>query len=113
MLMWRGWGIVVVGIVLIAIFAAALVASSLHIGKDSSSLIMIASLIPAGIATWYVGKRLNRDTVRELIDPRTGEMVRIRSTHDLFFLRVEWWGLILTAFGIFGTVVLVAFPPTH
>lgn len=112
MLIWRGWGIVVVGVALLAIFFAAFVASFLNLSEDAASIVTFASFIPAGVATWYVGRRMNRNALRELVDPQTGETVQLRSYHDFFFLRVEWWCPIMAILGTFAVLVLIFIPPS-
>lgn len=105
MLMWRGWGIVVAGIALAAFFVGGMAGEAL--GADGRWTVAAAGacLIPAGVGTWFLGKRMNRNSVRELIDPKTGQPVLIRNDHSLFFLPVEWWGPIMV---VVGVVVLVA-----
>ena len=104
MLIWTRWGIVVAGIVLLAGVAAVLLASVMHITGRSAALLFYAALIPAGVATWYIGKGLNRDAVQELINPQTGQPVLLKNYHTFFFVRVEWWGPVMT---VIGAVMLV------
>jgi hypothetical protein len=112
MLIWRGWGIVVAGIVIVAFVLGVLAASALHLGRNESSLLAAVSLIPAGIATWYVGKRMNRTARKELIDPATGQTVVVNNPHDFFFIKVEWWGPIITIGAILLVIILIVTPPS-
>lgn len=108
MIIWRGWGIVVVGIALLAALAAGAVAEALN--TESTTTLLGIFLIPAGILTWFVGKRMNRDSERTLVDPKTGEPVVIRNDHSLFFVRVEWWGPIMVVAGIISAIVGLTSP---
>lgn len=98
MIIWQGWGIVVVAIAFVAALAAGAIAEAT--GGDTTTLIGLF-LIPAGAITWFLGKRMNRNAERTLVDPSTGEPVVIRNHHTLFFVRVEWWGPIMAVLGIF------------
>jgi hypothetical protein len=107
----RGYGLMVVGFAVLAMIGATLVSP----GGDPNSVtaLMGVFLVPAGIATWFIGKDLNRNAVRHLVDPKTGQEVIVRNGHSMFFLPFEWWGPIMAAFGIllmivFGFVWLVA-----
>jgi hypothetical protein len=104
-LIWRGWGIVVVGIALAWTCVAIVVGEVIHADRAGSTASAALCLIPAGVMTWFVGRRMNRATTRLLIDPVTGGEVRVRREHSLFFLRVEWWGPIMV---VVGAVVFVA-----
>ena len=61
-------------------------------------------LILAGAVTWFVGKRMNRDRERRLVDPATGEDVILRDDHSLFSIRVEWWAPVMI---VLGAILLV------
>jgi hypothetical protein len=100
MIIWRGWGIVVVGLALLAALGAGAAAGLLDADDDLTGILLGVFLIPVGVLTWFVGKRMNRDTVRNLVDPKTGDAVTVRNDHSLFFLRVEWWGPIMVVAGL-------------
>ena len=60
-------------------------------------------MLLAAPVVWLLGRWLNRDPGRALVDTRTGEQVRLRNRHTLFFLAMEWWGVVLA---VLGTVLL-------
>ena len=102
-LVWRGWGIVVVGIA----FAALFLGGSFGALIGERWLVPGAGifLIPGGVLTSYLGQRINANTTRQLVDPKTGQQVIIRRDHSLFFVKVEWWGPVMA---VVGVVFLVA-----
>jgi hypothetical protein len=110
LLIWKGWGIVVAGIALLAATLAIVIAEWMGASTQGSDVMMAGSLIPAGIATWYVGKRMNRDMDRKLVDPATSQEVVVRNDHSLFFVRVEWWGPILVVLGVIGVLIFLTGP---
>jgi hypothetical protein len=111
-LVWRGWGIVVIAIAFMWFCVAIAISALIHADTDGSVAITGLCLVPAGVVTWFVGRRMNRDATRILIDPATGGEVVVRRDHSFFFLRVEWWGPIMVVLGI-GLFVLEAFVPVR
>ena len=67
-------------------------------------------LINTGVSSyllWIIGKRLNRNNLRRLIDPETNEEVILKSNHSLFFIKIRYWGLLLGIFTVFGSILWV------
>jgi len=100
---WRGWGCVVVVIGFIALCLAILATEVLGVYYYTTNVIGLF-LILAGVVTWFVGKRMNRDRERRLVDPATGEDVILRNDHSLFSIRVEWWAPVMI---VLGAILLV------
>ena len=57
---------------------------------------------------WIIGKRLNRNNRRRLIDPKINEEVILKSNHSLFFVKIEDWGLILGIFSVLSFITELA-----
>lgn len=110
MIIWSGWGFLVAIIAVLAAAAAVVVAGALGLEGDAENVLLFSSFIPAGIAIWYLGRRLNRGAVRELIDPQTGQTVLLRNSHTFFFIPVEWWGPIIAVGGLLAALVLLLVP---
>jgi len=110
LLVWKGWGIVVIGIALVWLFIGGPAAAVLHVDETATAAVAALFLVPAGAMTWYVGKRLNRNSAYALVDPKTGAPVLIRREHSLFFLAVEGWGPVLAAIGILAFIVELVIP---
>jgi len=106
-IIWKGWGIVVLAIGSAALAAALIVAAIIGADYTASSVLLSISLVLAGVATWFVGKRMNRNAIRTLIDPATDQPVIIHMDHSMFFIRVEWWGPVLAALGVFWLFIAV------
>jgi hypothetical protein len=118
MLIWKGWGILVVGIALAALFAGDIVARLLGAGTapgesvgTGETIAMGVALALAAIPTWYLGKRLNRNAVRKLVDPNTGAEVTLNQGHDLFFVPIQWWAPVMVVLGLLMAVT--ATPGTY
>jgi uncharacterized membrane protein YfcA len=112
LLIWRGWGIVVVGLFILAALIGGGIGEAASADGRWVAPFFGLFLILAGIVTWYLGKRLNRDTTRELVDPKTGQTVVVRRDHSFFFIKVEWWGPIMIVAGAFLLVAGILDPQT-
>ncbi|WBV42209.1 hypothetical protein [Pseudoroseomonas cervicalis] len=94
MLIWRGWGILVVPIVLLAGIAAIAVQDLVLPRSQLATLACMAGgLALAAWLVWWSGRKLNGAPVRNLVDVQTGERIRLRPRHDLFFIRMEYWAV--------------------
>ena len=70
--------------------------------EDLSSLGVIFCLALSSYLLWIIGKRLNKK--RRLIDPETNEEVILIHNHSLFFIKIQYWGLI---FGIASVLLFI------
>ena len=102
---WSGWGILVLPIVVgTAVVVGAVVQWLLTaLGRpDLAFLAFSAGLFVAAAANWLVGRRLNGQAGRELVDPATQERVVLRRRHRLFWIDMQYWSV---------PVALAAFVP--
>ena len=103
MIIFHGWGILTVAIVVIlggavtVTSAMALDAAGLH---EFSGIGLALGLFVAAAVNWYAGRRLNGDPGRELVDRATGETVVLRRSHRLFFIPMQWWSLVMVGLGL-------------
>lgn len=96
MLIWSGWGILVVPVTLlvgggVTVLLGALLNAA---GLDRMvGLALAAGLLAAAAANWWVGRWLNGRPGRVLLDPATGQQVVLRRRHSLFFIPAHWWAV--------------------
>lgn len=102
LLIWKGYGFVVPVIVfLVSLVLQYSLDEVFYQGYyTSAQWPYIAALVIAAIAVWFLGKKINKNTERILLDPDTGEEVRIVNCHSLFWIRVEYWAPILLVFAV-------------
>ena len=96
MIIWRGWGVLTIAIVVLV--GGLVTAISFNLLKETGrfvGLAFTAGLVAAALVNWFVGRRLNSAPGRELMDPATGQRVVLRRSHDLFFVPMEWWSVLL------------------
>ena len=104
-MIWTGWGVVVAAIFVAAIAVGAILAAQFNAEGAAQDVLVGLAMIAGGVATWFVGKRMNRNAERKLVDPNTGEEVIVRSHHTFFFVKVEWWGPVMVGAGIVWLVL--------
>ena len=107
MVVWRGWGIVVPIIIILCANAVQAAVESLG-GPEywrTHSFPAATALLVAGALIWAFDLYLFRNPPRVLRDEQTGERLMLVPRHDLFFVRMRWWGLICAGAGV---AVLVA-----
>jgi len=103
-LIFKGWGGIIVVVIPIVIITLI---SLLGLNLDNDIILGLA-LATSGILIWEIGKRLNIGEDRTLKDPETNEevVVSTKNSHTLFFIPIQYYGIILGIFGILGAIGL-------
>ncbi len=65
---------------------------------------LVAGLM-AGALTYVVGRYLNKRTSKVLMDPDTMQSVNVGARHSMFFIPMEYWGVILVILGVVAMFV--------
>jgi|SRR5882762_6063339 len=108
MIIWKGWGILVVVIVVVCMVVIqggiGLISGDPNFDKLHHWPFGLALLVSA-IPIYFTGLKLNSSPGRVLLDPRTGREVVFRRQHSLFFIPFQYWAFIV---GAIGLVVLVS-----
>ncbi|OIQ90477.1 hypothetical protein GALL_276160 [mine drainage metagenome] len=108
MIIWRGFGILVPIIAGIFSLGTNYIVDVIMKNDDYSKWHYwpkaLGAVLAAG-AVWYVGKYLNSRPGKVVIEKTTGRQVVLRKTHDLFFLKFEYWAFVLLAFSVIGYFV--------
>ncbi|WP_200845185.1 hypothetical protein [Roseomonas sp. 18066] len=113
MIIWQGWGILTV-LILVGVPGAGMAALFAVLGSKPAPLafgLATALLVLlGGAANWWVGRRLNGGPGRELIDARTGQRLILRPRHSLFWIPMQYWSVLslLAALGLGATVIAQA-----
>ena len=99
MVVWKGWGLAIVGFIFLFVLPIELLVEY-YLGagqyKALAWPIPLAILLGA-IPTTFVGMKLNNKPARILMDPETGEEVELKPEHSLFWVPMQYWGVILVA----------------
>ena len=95
MIVWSGRGFLSV-LVLIACFI--LFAKVLPDGQADYSFIL--SFFIAGAFSWFMGKKWNGQEGRTMLDKASGQEVIMKPNHTLFWIKMEYWGIVFVVFGL-------------
>jgi len=99
MVVWKGWGLAVMGFIFLFVLPIELLVEHyLGVGqyKALDWPIPLAILLGA-IPTTILGMKLNNKASRILVDPETGEKVELKPENSLFWIPMQYWGIILIA----------------
>ena len=91
MIIWRGYGILVPIVAGVAYVLAVLILQAISPQSSSTDpLTKMVGMVVAGACVWQVGRAFNRR-----IPPG-------HAGHSLFFVPMEYWGLIAAAVGVYA-----------
>lgn len=105
LIIWRGWGILVLPIAAVAFIAAMALADfmmSLQVSRYvAEPIAFTTAFAAAGAGIWFLAKALTGRNKRTLVDPATGQQfVYGSSAGSLFFIPTRFWAFIVLALGI-------------
>lgn len=100
MIVWSGWGILVALLPTASMIVAQLLTQAL-LGpagyRQYNGVILPPLLLASALAVWLIGRRLNRGEGRVVTDNATGERLMLKQRHAFFFVRMEYWAVVLAA----------------
>ncbi len=98
MIVWSGRGILSVGILIVVLFLCIAILPK----EQEDYAFVIASLVTAAFS-WFLGDKWNNQEPRIVVDEKTGQRINLKSVHALFWIKMQYWGII---FSIIGIVIL-------
>lgn len=107
MLVWSGLGFLVIAIVAANAVVAQLITDTVTGDENfyaEHSLPSILSLYLSCLIIYFLGKWLNTRKAKVYIDKQSGEEVVLKNNHTFFFIRMEYWGMIIFVITIIYTV---------
>jgi hypothetical protein len=99
MVVWSGKGILSV-----LVLVVAFVLFSSIIPKEYGDYAFVLGFFSAGAFSWFFGKKWNEGQSRTVVDKASGEEIVLTPNHSLFWIKMQYWGVI---FGAFGLIILV------
>jgi hypothetical protein len=101
LIIWRGLGFLVAVVTFGFALGANLLANKFRGDGywEQHAWPMAAALAVSGAVCWVLGRRLNKPARKE-----NGDNRRLW-THDLFFVRMEWWAYPLVAMAVAAVVL--------
>ena len=116
MIVWSGRGFLSIIVLLVTLFLSVSIFST-----ENADYGFITTAFVTGIFSWYFGKKWNTKNERIVIDEKTGQRLKIKNYHTLFWIPMQYWGIIFSSlgiiilyqnsliFGIIATVILLIF----
>jgi len=95
MIIWSGRGFLSILVLGVTIFLFVTV-----LPTEQADWAFVVGLFVAAAFSWIMGKRWNEKEGRIVIDKATGQEVMIKPNHSIFWIKMQYWGIIFTIFGI-------------
>jgi hypothetical protein len=95
MIVWHGRGFLSVLVLIIVIFLFSKI-----LPQDYEDFAIVFGFLSAGIFSWYFGKKWNSEHGKLYIDKETGKEIEVKSNHSLFWIKMQYWGVIFTLIAI-------------
>lgn len=96
MIIWQGLGFLAALIPFVLLVLLSLFDKSNTFTYGNEIVLAISA-----IAVWLVGKKLNGTKGKVLIDPETKQEVLLKNKHTMFWIPMEWFGVLLGALALF------------
>lgn len=93
MIVWAGRGILSALVLVVLLFSTFIVFED-----DFSVYHMEFSFLSAVLFSWYFGNRWNNNE-RIVVDEQTGERYSLKKVHSLFWIPMQYWGVIFSVLG--------------
>lgn len=93
MVIWSGKGILS-----ILVFIVACVISLKVLPEAHMDLSLVLGCFVSGAFSWMFGKKWN-NAQRIVIDEETGKQIALRGNHSIFFIKMQYWGIVFFALG--------------
>lgn len=104
MIIWSGWGMLSALIAGAGLIGGVLLDPALaRLGIPTPTKMILVWVVAAGF-NWWLGTRLNDRPGRELLDPRTGQTVILRSRHTLFWIPMQYYSVLMVLLGVLAVI---------
>jgi len=102
MIVWKGWGI-------LALLIPLVISLGISAGVDSyyedevyknSTWAMPMALVLSSIVVFLTGRKINNKPGRILIDPENNQEIEIKTVHTMFWIPLQYWGVIILGISV-------------
>lgn len=101
MIIWSGKGVLAVLVLLVALLITTQIWSASH----EFDIALGAALILAAVFSWFMGRKWNSAEGKVFIDKESGQEMMVKPNHSIFWIKMEYWGVIFALMGAFFIVV--------
>ena len=95
MIVWSGRGFLSIVVLFVTLFICVSI-----IPTENADYGFIITAFVTGIFSWFFGKKWNTKNERIVVDEKTGQRLKIKNNHALFWIPMQYWGVIFSVFGI-------------
>lgn len=95
MIVWSGRGSLSLIILIVVYLLLTLV-----FPKEQSNYALIIGLFVAAGFSWFMGKKWNESNKKTVIDKASGQEIILQPNHSLFWIKMQYWGIIFSVLGI-------------
>ncbi|PAM94909.1 hypothetical protein B4N84_10720 [Flavobacterium sp. IR1] len=95
MIVWTGRGFLSILILVLTLLLCTTIISTTH-----GDYAFIISFYTAGVFSYVFGIKWNNVLARTFIDKETGKEISFKNHHSLFWVKMEYWGIIFILLGI-------------
>lgn len=109
MIIWSGWGILVLVFFVVGLFIGLPVGELISSDPDTSMAVaIVVSGLVAGLGSFLLAKKIESGEGRAFIDEATQQRIVVRkSAGSLFFIPTRWWAYAAPIVGILFAVLLM------
>jgi len=95
MIVWSGRGILIV-----LVFFASMFLGNVIFPDNMTDYVFAFAVLLSAIFSWFAGTAWNKNNEKFVTDDKTGQKIVIRDSHGLFWIPMQYWGIILTVLSI-------------
>jgi hypothetical protein len=99
MVVWSGKGFLSVIVLIFCLFLFVKL-----MPNEYGDYAFVLAFFITGVFSWFMGKKWNAEEVRTVVDKATGQEIILKPNHSLFWIKLQYWGII---FGTFGLIILI------
>ncbi|MEM9339101.1 MAG: hypothetical protein AAGA66_10260 [Bacteroidota bacterium] len=99
MIIWSGRGFLAP-----LVFISTGVLFTFLLPEGQSDLAVSIGFILAGVFSWVMGRKWNGEAPKTYLDQATNQQVVVKPNHTLFWIKIEYWGIVFGAIGLFRIV---------
>ena len=89
MIVWQGFGFLValIPVVILLLFSVLGIDKNFKFSEE-------VTLLATAIIVWLVGRKLNSQPAKILIDPQTNQEVILKNKHTMFWIPMEYYAIL-------------------
>ncbi|HWQ87829.1 hypothetical protein [Brevundimonas sp.] len=115
MIIWSGWGFLVVVFYLVGFLIGIPVGSLVSADPDTATAVsFICAGLLAGLGSFLLARQIEKGEGRAFIDEATQQRIVVRKhAGSLFFIPTRYWAYVAPVVGIGLAVLMLATPPVR